>query len=108
MQGYGSGVGPGPPGAPRLGYKEAKSCVTGNLGSYVGKPRLSALLLDVVGSVQSACQTLHFWGEAQCNRGSDGKDSACNVRDPGSISGLGRSSGEGNGARESWGLGSIH
>ena len=29
--------------------------------------------------------------------GSDGKESACNVGDPGSISGLGRSPGEGNG-----------
>ena len=29
--------------------------------------------------------------------GSDGKASACNVGDPGSIPGLGRSSGEGNG-----------
>ena len=29
--------------------------------------------------------------------GSDGKESACNVRDPGSVPGLGRSPGEGNG-----------
>ena len=29
--------------------------------------------------------------------GSDGKESACNVGDPGSIPGSGRSSGEGNG-----------
>ena len=29
--------------------------------------------------------------------GSDGKESACSVGDPGSISGLGRSPGEGNG-----------
>ena len=29
--------------------------------------------------------------------GSDGKASACNARDPGSIPGLGRSPGEGNG-----------
>ena len=29
--------------------------------------------------------------------GSDGKESACNVGDPGSIPGLGRSPGEGNG-----------
>ena len=29
--------------------------------------------------------------------GSDGKVSACNAEDPGSIPGLGRSSGEGNG-----------
>ena len=29
--------------------------------------------------------------------GLDGKESACNVGDPGLISGLGRSSGEGNG-----------
>ena len=29
--------------------------------------------------------------------GSDGKESACNARDPGVITGLGRSSGEGNG-----------
>ena len=29
--------------------------------------------------------------------GSDGKESACNVRDPGSTHGLGRSPGEGNG-----------
>ena len=29
--------------------------------------------------------------------GSDGKESACNAGDPGSISGLGRSPGEGNG-----------
>ena len=31
------------------------------------------------------------------NGGSDGKASACNAEDPGSIAGLGRSSGEGNG-----------
>ena len=30
--------------------------------------------------------------------GSDGKESACNVRDPGLIPGLGRSPGEGNGS----------
>ena len=29
--------------------------------------------------------------------GSDGKESACNARDPGSVPGLGRSPGEGNG-----------
>ena len=29
--------------------------------------------------------------------GADGKESACNARDPGSIPGLGRSPGEGNG-----------
>ena len=29
--------------------------------------------------------------------GSDGKESACNARDPGSFPGLGRSPGEGNG-----------
>ena len=29
--------------------------------------------------------------------GSDGKESACNIGDPGSIPGLGRSPGEGNG-----------
>ena len=29
--------------------------------------------------------------------GSDGKESTCNVGDPGSMSGLGRSPGEGNG-----------
>ena len=29
--------------------------------------------------------------------GSDGKESACNARDPGSFPGLGRSLGEGNG-----------
>ena len=29
--------------------------------------------------------------------GSDNKESACNARDPGSITGLGRSPGEGNG-----------
>ena len=28
--------------------------------------------------------------------GSEGKESACNVRDPGSITGLGKSPGEGN------------
>ena len=31
-----------------------------------------------------------------CWYGSDGKESACNVGDPGSIPGLGRSPGEGN------------
>ena len=31
--------------------------------------------------------------------GSDGKESACNVGDPGSVPGLGRSLGEGNGYR---------
>ena len=30
-------------------------------------------------------------------KGSDGKESACNAGDPGSIPGLGRSPGEGNG-----------
>ena len=33
----------------------------------------------------------------RCPGVSDGKESACNVGDPGSIPGLGRSSGEGNG-----------
>ena len=37
---------------------------------------------------------LIFWG---LPRGSDGKESACNVGDPGSISGLGRPPGEGYG-----------
>ena len=32
---------------------------------------------------------------------SDGKESACNARDPGSIPGLGRSPGEGNGINSS-------
>ena len=32
-----------------------------------------------------------------CPGGSDGKESTCNLRDPGSISGLARSPGEGNG-----------
>ena len=36
----------------------------------------------------------HFKSETD---GSDGKESACNVRDSGSIPGLGRSPGEGNG-----------
>ena len=31
--------------------------------------------------------------------GSEGKESACNAGDPGSVSGLGRSPGEGNGNR---------
>ena len=35
-----------------------------------------------------------FWG---CPGGSDGKESACNAGDLGSIPGLGRSPGEGNG-----------
>ena len=34
-----------------------------------------------------------------CLTGSDGRESACNAGDPGSIPGSGRSLGEGNGAR---------
>ena len=34
--------------------------------------------------------------------GSDGKESVCNARDLGSIPGLGRSSGEGNGTYHTW------
>ena len=34
--------------------------------------------------------------------GSDGKESACNVGDPGSVSGSGRSPGEGNDATWAW------
>ena len=37
-----------------------------------------------------------------CPGGSDGKASAYNVRDPGSIPGLGRSPGEGNGTPLQW------
>ena len=44
---------------------------------------------------------LIYWGASMLGAcfpgGSDGKESACNVGDPGSISGLGRSPGEGNG-----------
>ena len=42
-------------------------------------------------SFPAACEILGFPG------GSDGKESACNVGDLGSISGLGRSPGEGKG-----------
>ena len=41
------------------------------------------------------------WNQLKCllgfPGGSDSKDSACSVGDPGSVPGLGRSSGEGNG-----------
>ena len=37
---------------------------------------------------------MYLWG---CPGGSDGKESACNAGDLGSIPGLGRSPGEGNG-----------
>ena len=43
------------------------------------------------GEKRTLCAAFWFLG------GSDGKASACNVGDPGSIPGLGRSSGEGNG-----------
>ena len=39
----------------------------------------------------------HTWCEVKQMRGSEGKASACNVGDLGSIPGLGRSPGEGNG-----------
>ena len=42
-------------------------------------------------------QKLHFDKHLIFPGGSDGKESACNAGDAGSIPGLGRSSGEGNG-----------
>ena len=67
------------------------------------KGNLLRSLVWVVGSLCCSAQ-----GEAQCGLlspvpplgfpgGSDGKASACNVGDPGSIPGSGGSSGEGNG-----------
>ena len=44
---------------------------------------------------QEIYKIVHIWG---FSGGSDGKESACNVGDPGSISGSGRSPGEGNGS----------
>ena len=41
--------------------------------------------------------TSPFTQKVMCPGGSDGKASACNARDPGSIPGSGRSPGEGNG-----------
>ena len=43
---------------------------------------------------QNSVEELHF--EDRDSGGSDGKESACNVEDLGSIPGVGRSSGEGN------------
>ena len=40
---------------------------------------------------------LHFLDKSYLPVGSDGKESACNTGDPGSIPGSGRSPGEGNG-----------
>lgn len=39
LQGYGSGGGPGPPGALRVGYMEAEGSINGDLGSHVAKSR---------------------------------------------------------------------
>ena len=46
-------------------------------------------------------QTLHLISPSFPG-GSEGKVSACNVGDPGSIPGLGRSPGEGNGSTIAW------
>ena len=51
-------------------------------------------VLSMVSSRSFMMSCLIFWGFPG---GSDGKESACNVRDPGSIPGLGRSPGKGNG-----------
>ena len=44
---------------------------------------------------------MSYWLDVASNSdfpgGSDGKESACNIGDPGSVSGLGRSLGEGHG-----------
>ena len=62
-------------------------------------PLSSSALLLVLGSSDAGC--VHIWGEAGRDEcfpgGSDSKHSACNVGDPGSTPGLGRSPGEGNG-----------
>ena len=72
-----------------------------------GKPQLfeslERALVDVLGPIQSVNGSgpfkpsmqlaLHFWG---FSGGSDGKESACNPGDLGSVPGLGRSPGEGN------------
>ena len=52
----------------------------------------STLFSEIVAYV---CNTASLFGGFP--GGSDGKESACNVGDPGSIPGLGRSPGEGNG-----------
>ena len=44
---------------------------------------------------QETYKIVYIWGFPG---GSDGKESSCNVGDPGSISGSGRSPGEGNGS----------
>ena len=51
----------------------------------------SSIALPAVSSLQRNLFSILFPG------GSEGKESACNAGDPGSISGLGRSPGEGNG-----------
>ena len=62
-------------------------------------PLSSSALLLVLGSSDIGC--VHIWGEAGRHEafpgGSDSKHSACNVGDPGSIPGLRRCPGEGNG-----------
>ena len=45
----------------------------------------------------SPVEVLLVWSSWGFSCGSDGKESACNARDPGSVPGLGRSPGEGNG-----------
>ena len=49
--------------------------------------------LEQLKSIKYSCLK-QIWGSPA---GSDGKESACNAGDPGSIPGLGRSPGEGNG-----------
>ena len=52
---------------------------------------LAHSVTQMTGSISVFTSKKHFPG------GSDGKESACHAGDPGSIPGLGRSPGEGNG-----------
>ena len=61
------------------------------LESYCTPSTLHFLLLNFIGFGSSSSSVVGFPGS------SDGKESACNVGDPGSVHNLGRSPGEGNG-----------
>ena len=65
--------------------------------------KLKTLLLGAPGSLQMVTAAMKLKDACSFSGGSEGKVSACNARsltwisDPGSVSGLGRSPGEGNG-----------
>ena len=68
------------------------------IGSLNIGPGLNSFSLTTPGGLlEGSCYLPPGPGTLGFPGGSDGKASACNVGDPGSIPGLGRSSGEGNG-----------